>query len=88
VVSEKTLKELKRVLLLPKFDKYLPDEADKSLFIERVEKSSLLLLPDVEITACRDPKDDKFLERAVAAKASCIIMESPQAPKGEMFTVF
>jgi len=33
-------------------------------------KSKILL-----ITACRDLKDDKFLELAVAAKAFCIITD-------------
>lgn len=29
--------------------------------------------PGIEITACRDPRDNKFLELAVAAKAACIV---------------
>jgi predicted nucleic acid-binding protein len=28
---------------------------------------------DVRIAACRDPKDDKFLELAVSGRATCII---------------
>jgi predicted nucleic acid-binding protein len=33
----------------------------------------LFFSPDESITACRDSKDNKFLELAVAANASCII---------------
>lgn len=72
-VSKKTLAELESVIFRPKFNKYLPSASDKRLFIERVEKSSLLINPLETITACRDPKDDKFLELAVAAEASCIV---------------
>ena len=32
-----------------------------------------IVKPLVEIVMCRDPKDDKFLELAYAAKAKCII---------------
>lgn len=32
-----------------------------------------LVQPDLHINVCRDPKDNKFLELAVASNASCII---------------
>ncbi|MGN6802815.1 MAG: putative toxin-antitoxin system toxin component, PIN family [Ginsengibacter sp.] len=41
----------------------LDDLTQNALFIEVSER----------VNACRDPKDNKFLELAVAAKASCII---------------
>ncbi|TXD83186.1 putative toxin-antitoxin system toxin component, PIN family [Subsaximicrobium wynnwilliamsii] len=41
--------------------------------IDRIERNSITIIPEISITACRDPKDNKFLELAVAAKASCII---------------
>jgi uncharacterized protein len=34
---------------------------------------ALNLEPVVKITACRDPKDDMFLELALTANADCII---------------
>jgi len=34
---------------------------------------SKLIKPKVLITACRDPKDNKFLELAISSKAECII---------------
>lgn len=40
---------------------------------ELSEKVSESISKIFTITACRDPKDNKFLELAVAAKASCII---------------
>jgi putative PIN family toxin of toxin-antitoxin system len=32
-----------------------------------------LVNPGKKVTACRDPKDDKFLEAALAAGADCIV---------------
>jgi uncharacterized protein len=47
---------------------------------EACEQVAAFLLPfvnlrrvELAVAACRDPKDDKFLEAAVAAKAECIV---------------
>lgn len=42
-------------------------------FLEKLE--AIVEIPDTlsELTICRDPKDDKFLELAEGGKASCII---------------
>ncbi|WP_374759495.1 putative toxin-antitoxin system toxin component, PIN family [Dyadobacter fanqingshengii] len=64
------------VLFRTKFDKYFTigereELADKflSLFLYEVV--------DVVVSDCRDPKDNMFLELAVASKASCIISGDP-----------
>lgn len=72
-VSAETLNELESVLFRKKFDKYLTDNSERLAFLDRVAKSSLIFQPKLSVTACRDPKDNKFLELALAAKASCII---------------
>jgi putative PIN family toxin of toxin-antitoxin system len=72
LVSDDTLSELAEVLSRPKFDKYLPAKERKKFF-------SLLapLCIKVEIVqpiqACRDPRDDKFLELAVNGSADFIL---------------
>jgi putative PIN family toxin of toxin-antitoxin system len=72
VASEATLRELIQQLLAPKFDRY----------VTRARREELLarLAPLVEIVevvqqvrACRDPKDDRFLEAAVNGRADVII---------------
>jgi uncharacterized protein len=72
VASQATLHELMQQLLAPKFDRY----------VARARREALLarLAPLVEIVeivqqvrACRDPKDDQFLEAAVNGRADVII---------------
>ena len=41
--------------------------------LNELESSIEQFFPSEVITACRDPKDNKFLELAIAANASCII---------------
>jgi len=69
VYSSATLVEFAETLLRPKFDKYLSIEKAISEF----EKNSQLIQVHAKIDACRDPKDNKFLELAIESMASCII---------------
>jgi len=71
--SDKTYAELRRVLFSEKFDKYLPDPLDRISFLQNFLAASVFIVPTITVEACRDPKDDKFLELAVAGKADCII---------------
>jgi len=41
--------------------------------IQKLERDTLNYKVNLKINACRDPKDNKFLELAVAAGASCIV---------------
>lgn len=72
-VSQKTLEEFIDVLFREKFDKYFSNDEERLVIANKMEFNSKLFNPAEQITDCRDPKDDKFLELAVAAKASCII---------------
>lgn len=72
LVSEATMGELADVLARPKLDPYVS--------VEERQQFLLLLARIVEmvpilhrIRACRDPKDDKFLEAAVNGEADIII---------------
>jgi uncharacterized protein len=67
-----TMDELKEVLERPKFDKYITRE-ERVRFFTALARESLLVEIHTKITACRDPKDNKFLELAVSAEAQAII---------------
>ena len=70
--SEATLLELNQVLNRKKFAKYFTLEEKQVFLVKLIEKSELIEIEEV-ITACRDPKDDKFLELAVSGKADFMI---------------
>ncbi|MDZ7898317.1 MAG: putative toxin-antitoxin system toxin component, PIN family [Arcicella sp.] len=72
VFSEATFAELSEVICRTKFDKYLPLEKRLN-FIKSLRESSLLIEITTHVTDCRDPKDDKFLDLALAAQAHYII---------------
>lgn len=72
VHSLATLDELKQVLERKKFDKYISRD-ERIQFLTMLVRESLLVEISVNITACRDPKDNKFLELAVSADAKTII---------------
>jgi len=72
IVSQKCADEFTEVFIRPKFDKYLPLEIRLEI-VDDFISLAFTFEPAIEITMCRDPKDDKFLELALAAKAKCII---------------
>ena len=71
--SNKTLNEFKEVIFRKKFNRYFVSNEEKLELLHEIENSIEQFFPSENINACRDPKDDKFLELAVAANASCII---------------
>ena len=70
--SLETYNEFKEVFLRSKFDKYLSIE-ERLLSIEDFQQRIHLTELSETITTCRDPKDNKFLELAISANATCII---------------
>ena len=72
ITSAQTFSEFTEVLFRKKFDKYLSDERRLQI-IQKFEHDILLFKVEVIIDACRDQKDNKFLELAVTANADCII---------------
>lgn len=73
VYSSHTLNEYETIFLKPKFDKYLPLEERKNLITLFKQNARHISTSLFSIKACRDPKDNMFLELAIAVKASCII---------------
>jgi putative PIN family toxin of toxin-antitoxin system len=72
LASHATTTELADVLARPKFDAYVSLE-DRQQFI-RLLGRIVEMVPIVHtVRACRDPRDDKFLELAVNGEADLIV---------------
>ena len=72
LASEATLSELNAVLQRPRFDRYLLED-ERMDFLRSIEQSADIIPVTHSVTACRDPKDDKFLELAISGNATHII---------------
>jgi|ERR1700733_4734503 putative PIN family toxin of toxin-antitoxin system len=76
MISISVFVELEAVLSRGKFDKYLTGEWRKEFLAALVREVDFVDIAEV-IAVCRDPKDDKFLELAVAGRADCLITGDP-----------
>src|SRR5262245_2284136 len=72
VHSLATLAELAEVMYRPRLQRYISEE-ERRRFLILFREQAVLVQPNVEIRACRDAKDDKFLELAVTAEAQTIL---------------
>ncbi|MGN6604095.1 MAG: putative toxin-antitoxin system toxin component, PIN family [Ginsengibacter sp.] len=72
VSSMETYSEFCDVFVRNKFDKYISLETRLAI-LDDLTQNALFIEVSERVNACRDPKDNKFLELAVASKASCII---------------
>lgn len=70
--SFETYNELSDVIVRKKFEKYISLELRLAFLIE-FKRLSIFNEISESITDCRDPKNNKFIELAIASKASCII---------------
>ncbi|MFH7243508.1 MAG: putative toxin-antitoxin system toxin component, PIN family [Spirulina sp.] len=70
--SQATLAELERVLLRPKFDRYVSLEK-RLRFIASVIGHAEYIDIYESIELCRDPKDDSLLELAVSGSATHLV---------------
>jgi putative PIN family toxin of toxin-antitoxin system len=70
--SDATLDELADVLARPKFDPYVTLE-ERQGFLQRLLRIAERVPILQQIQACRDPRDDKFLEVAINGEADMII---------------
>lgn len=70
--STETFAELSEVVMRPKFDSYL-STVERELFLASYYDTSRHVLITERINACRDPKDNKFLELAVCGQAAIIL---------------
>jgi putative PIN family toxin of toxin-antitoxin system len=72
LLSYETLREVSEVLRRERFRRYI-DEDDIRLFVAALTCESEWIDVDLQIAACRDPKDDKFLSLAVNGRATHIV---------------
>jgi len=72
LLSLPVLAELDEVLARPKFRKYVSEEDVRLFLAAYVRKAEWIEIAE-SIRACRDPKDDKFLELAASGHATHII---------------
>ena len=72
VRSKETTTELVEVLRRDKFDRFAAVE-DRAFRVQTYIEATRLVTVNVEVTDCSDPKDNKFLELAIAAKATIIV---------------
>ena len=72
LMSESTLAELVDVIYRPKFDPYL-DANERQRFIALLGGVSRMVQVAHPVKVCRDPKDDKFLDVALAGGARAIV---------------
>ena len=70
--SKAILEEISEVISRPKFSRYI-DEDDIAGFLARIHRTWKEVRIIHEIKACRDPKDDKFLEAAIGGGATVIV---------------
>ena len=54
-------------------EKYHIQADDISVLVNLIRLRGELVTPTRKVSACRDPKDDKFLEAALATPADCIV---------------
>jgi len=72
--STNTLVEIIDVLGRDKFRiKYHIHPDDITALVNLIRLRGELVIPTQKVTACRDPKDDKFLEAALASDADCLV---------------
>lgn len=72
LVSDATLQELGEVLARPRFDPYLSSAA-RQQFFSMLSGVSRRIPITQQVQACRDPKDDKFLDVALCGQAHGLI---------------
>jgi putative PIN family toxin of toxin-antitoxin system len=70
--SQATFLELNDVLRRKKFDRYLTLDEREEVLVSLL-RDAIVSETDEEITSCRDKKDNKFLEIAVAGSARCLV---------------
>ena len=72
LVSFAVLSELYEVLSRKRFRRHVNEEDIRS-FLAALTREAEWVDVNVQIQACRDPKDDKFLELAVSGKGTHIV---------------
>ena len=70
--STEALRELQVVLSRPKFEAWQP-LGQRLAWLKLYQSAVAMIEPQEKVTDCRDSKDNKFLELALAANAAVIV---------------
>ena len=76
LASAETLLELHRTLRRPKLARYF-GRAEQDLFLAMIVSEATLVTATERLSLCRDPRDDKSLELAVAGSATHLVTGDP-----------
>jgi len=74
LTSEGLLQELVEVLARPKLRKYFQEEQVKELLL-LISEQGKAVEPSQHVSFCRDPKDNIFLDVAIAGQADYLVTE-------------
>jgi putative PIN family toxin of toxin-antitoxin system len=74
VVSTETLAELAAVLTRPKFQRYFTAD-NVTVLLTLLREHGEWVIINSHLALCRDPKDDIFLNLAIAAQADYLVSE-------------
>jgi uncharacterized protein len=72
VQSDRTYQEIAERIYKSKFDKYITNET-RAQFLNIIKNSSQFIQKTSQITSCRDPDDNKFLELAIDSQAKFLL---------------
>jgi uncharacterized protein len=72
LMSQPVLSEIQDVFSRSRFDKYLAVESRTRFLIDLLKVVEMVEITEA-IAACRDPKDDKFLELATSGQAHYVL---------------
>ena len=72
LISDEVQSEIENVISRPKLQKYITLER-RTKFLSELSQQVERVTINQQIRACRDPKDDKFLDLAVCGEANYII---------------
>lgn len=72
VQSQETYQEITERIYKSKFDKYISNE-DREEFLNVIKHNSQFIEVTSQVTICRDPDDNKFLELALDANAEFLL---------------
>jgi putative PIN family toxin of toxin-antitoxin system len=76
LLSDVVVDEIDDVFKRPRIERYISGRRREEFFRTLID-TAVLVETRISVVACRDPKDDRFLELAVNGAADCIVSGDP-----------